>query len=100
MADKFSPYMDFVTVGQVNKKMVEKFKPTHFPSMMVLVDPTNVQSAEFYNGEDLKKENMVEFLSQYTKNVVSEFEEFSEDLLKNSEYCKSNDNKFCLIFNL
>lgn len=42
MADKFAPYMDFVTIGQVNKKMVEKFKPEKFPTMMVLTDPTNV----------------------------------------------------------
>lgn len=69
--------MDFGTVGSVNKKMIEKFGITKFPSMMVLVDPTNVNSAEVYEGTEFKKEPMIEFLDKFKAPIEAKWEEFS-----------------------
>lgn len=65
-------YKDKLLFGEVRKtdqKMIENFKVTEFPKIMVITDPHGFQG-EFYNGE-VKIDLITKFLNNYSYKTVT-----------------------------
>lgn len=91
--------------GEVRKsseaELVQKFKITQFPTLLVITDPTNFEG-EVYTG-DMKIDRLNKFLNNYSyKTFVYEkkldFVQLTDQKYRTEGLCGKRSSNLCFIF--
>jgi len=104
LSKDFKGKLVFGEIRETNKKLIQKFRITQFPTIMVLTDPEIFEGVRYDN--EMKKDQIVKFLREYAYSPTNKLkrktgtsgvlQKLTPDHLSKG-ICNENDNNFCLL---